>query len=324
MNPDNGSHDGRPLANWPRPLAFVLSGGASYGAVQVGMLRALTDAGIHPDLVIGSSVGALNGVRFASDPATAHQSLVAIWESMWQRGVIGGRSRMGRLWAAARNGLQRNSVALFEPTKLNDLVAEHLSARLLEELTIPTAVVATDALVGQPKIFRHGSIGPILQATAAVPGLFPPVKIDGCYYIDGGVSANLPIQQAVEVGARSLVVLNALPAAMAGTVPNSIVGSMLHASAIMLRNQRADADEQLMGKQPILHLPRPTPPSLDPFDFTTSAGLIEAGYESTRSFLERVPELADPTKSAPAPRREAPPADGPVPPPPTGWRPVGL
>ncbi len=64
-----------PLSNWPRPLAFVFSGGGAYGATQVGMLRALTEAGITPDLVVGTSVGALNGVRYASDPAGAIASL---------------------------------------------------------------------------------------------------------------------------------------------------------------------------------------------------------------------------------------------------------
>jgi NTE family protein len=299
------------LGHWPEPRAFVLSGGGSYGAVQVGMLRALLEAGITPDLVVGSSVGALNGVRYAAGPGDAIDDLTELWLSLDRSGIFGGRTRAGRAWSALRRGLQRNSPSICSPERLRALIDGNISAPLLEDLPVRTAVVVTDALLGQPKVLTQGPVGPILQATSALPGVFPPVKLEGCYYLDGGVTANVPIRQAVNLGARSLVVLNANPPTMPGTVPNSVLGSVFHASKIMVRNQRADADDQLKGRLPILHLPQPTPPEQDSFDFSTAAELIEAGYASTRSFLSELPDLADTTRRlSEAPR----PAGGPPPP----------
>ncbi len=301
-----------PLANWPRPLCFVFSGGGSYGAIQVGMIRALVEADIVPDMVVGSSVGALNGTLLAADPRSAAENLHDIWSSMSDSGVFGGRTRFSTAMAAIRNGLRRNSLGLYSPGPLRSLIDTHVPVERLEDLVIPTAVVVTDALVGQPKLLTQGSVGPILQASSAIPGVFPPVKIEGCFYVDGGVSANVPVRQAVAFGARSLVVLDANPATMPGTLPRSILGSVMHASMIMLRNQRADAVDDLVGRHPILHLPQVTPTTQSSFDFDHSAELIEAGYTNTAEFLGRLPVLTDSSRRHPPPER--PPSPSPAPP----------
>ncbi|MGH1492172.1 MAG: patatin-like phospholipase family protein [Acidimicrobiales bacterium] len=282
-----------PVANWPRPLAFVFSGGGAYGATQVGMIRALVQAGITPDMVVGTSVGALNGAMFAAEPILAVDRLTEVWTSMNAHGVFGGRSKFGAVLSAMRNGMMRNSPGLVSPAALQSLIESKLPAENIEQLHIKTAVVATDAQVGQPKLLTRGPIAPALLASAAIPGVFPPVKIDGCFYVDGGVSANVPIRQAVAFGAKSIVVLDANPATMPGTVAQSTVGSVLQASMIMLRNQRADAVDDLVGRHPILHLPQSTPASQSSFDFEDSAALIEAGYLKTREFLSRLPLLIE-------------------------------
>lgn len=282
-----------PLAHWPRPLAFVLSGGGSYGASQVGMVQAMVEAGITPDLVVGTSVGAMNGALFASDPAESSRRLTEIWHSMTRANVYGSRTRIGTTITAARNGLRRHSLSVFSFDRLNALIDEHIPVETIEDLTIPTVVVVTDALVGQPKLLRSGPLSPALRASAAIPGVFPPVEIQGCFYIDGGVSANVPVRQAVTAGARSMIVLDANPATMPGTLPHSVVGSVVHASMIMLRNQRADAVDDLTGKYPILHLPQVTPPTQSSFEFDRSSELVESGYVSTKDFLTQLPELAD-------------------------------
>lgn len=288
----NGSHRG-PLEHWPAPMAFVLSGGAAYGAVQVGMLRALGEANISPDLVVGTSVGALNGARYAASPGDAVDALTDLWLSLDRSGIFGGQTRLGRTVSALRRGFRRNTPSICSPEPLRALIEANVAAPLLEDLPIRTAVVVTDALLGRPKTITQGDTATMLQATTAMPGVFPPVKTDGCYYIDGGVTANVPIHQAVALGARSLVILDANPPSMPGTVPNSVLDSVLHASQIMLRNQRADADDLLKGRLPILHLPQPTPPEQDSFDFTNAGELIKAGLLSTRSFLAELPDLAD-------------------------------
>ena len=297
-NPGRG-----PLSHWPEPLAFVLSGGGSYGAVQVGMLKALQEAGITPDLVVGSSVGALNGVRYAASPGDAVATLEDIWRSMDRSGVFGGRSRPGQIWAATRRILRRNTSSAFSPERLRAMIDTHLPASDLDDLPIRAAIVVTDAMLGRPKALTRGQLGPLLQASAALPGIFPPVQVDGCFYIDGGVTANVPIRQAIDLGARGVVVLDANPRTMPGTIPDSFTGSLLHASMIMLRNQRADADDELKGRLPILHLPQPTPPEQSSFDFGQADELMSAGYSSTRSFLSQLPELADTNRGLSEPPR---------------------
>ncbi|MEM7275893.1 MAG: patatin-like phospholipase family protein, partial [Actinomycetota bacterium] len=182
---------------------------------------------------------------------------------------------------------------------------------LIEDLAIPTAVVVTDALVGVPKILTQGAIGPALQASAAIPGVFPPVKIEACLYVDGGVTANVPVRQAIAFGARSLIVCNANPSSMPGTLPDSVIGAFVHASQIMLRNQRADATEDLVGRYPILNLPQATPASQSSFDFANSAQLMEIGYDTSRDFLSRLPELTD---ASPPPTDAEEPVESPPPP----------
>ncbi len=304
----NGSDD-RPLANWPRPVAFVLSGGGSYGAVQVGMLQALTEAGIAPDLVVGSSVGALNGVRYASSPGDAIEALSSLWREMGRVPVFGGRTRVGRSWSATRRFLRRNTPSLCSPEPLRTLIDANMPIPSLEDLPVPAAVVVTDLQAGRPKILTRGEVGPLLQATSAIPGVFPPVQIDGCIYVDGGVSANVPIRQAIAAGARSVIVLDANPATMPGTIPDSVMDSVFAASKIMLRNQRADADDELKGKFPILHLPQATPPEQSSFDFSHSEALIESGYETTRTFLSELPDLADSSRGLSEVARPAPDQD---------------
>lgn len=300
-----------PLQNWPRPLAFVLSGGGSYGATQVGMIRALHEEGIEPDLIVGTSVGALNGSLLAANPALAGDRLVKIWTSLNQSGVFGGKSKFGSAVSAIRNGLKVHNPGLVSPDALQRLIDTHLPVETIEDLSLRTGIVVTDALVGVPKVLSQGPISLALQASSAIPGVFPPVRIAGCFYVDGGVTANVPIRQAVAFGAKSIVVLDANPGAMPGTLPDSVLASVMHASAIMLRNQRADAVDDLVGKYPILKLPPSTPPSQNSFDFSNSDALIESGFTTARDFLQQLPSLTD---SSPT-RAEA--ATPPPPEPPT-------
>lgn len=293
-----------PLHHWPRPLAFVLSGGGSYGATQVGMIKALRQAGIDPDMIVGTSVGALNGSLLAANPTLAGDRLVKIWTSLNESGVFGGKSKFGSAVSAIRNGLKVHNPGLVSPDALKRLIDTHLPVETIEELSIPTGIVVTDALVGVTKVLNQGPISLALQASSAIPGVFPPVRIAGCFYIDGGVTANVPIRQAVAFGAKSIVVLDANPGAMPGTLPDSALRSVMHASAIMLRNQRADAVDDLVGKYPILKLPPSTPPTQNSFDFSNSDALIDSGFTTARDFLRQLPDL---TNSNPTSKSDSPP-----------------
>lgn len=298
-----------PLSHWPKPVAFVLSGGGAYGATQVGMIRALHQAGVDPDMVVGTSVGALNGSLLAANPVLAVDRLTKIWNSLNESGVFGGKSKFTSAVSAIRNGLKVHNPGLVSPDALQTLINTHLPVSTIEDLSIPTGIVVTDALIGAPKILSRGPISLALQASSAIPGVFPPVRIDGCFYVDGGVTANVPIRQAVAFGAKSIIVLDANPSSMPGTLPDSVLSSVMHASMIMLRNQRADAVDDLVGKYPILKLPPSTPPTQSSFDFSNAGDLIDTGFKTARDFLRQLPQLTD---SAPANQQNQPPPPKPT------------
>lgn len=291
-----GDRSSGPLSHWPRPLCFVLSGGGSFGAVQVGMIRALHEAGIRPDMVVGTSVGALNAIHLAANPTGAAQRLGEIWTAIGARNVLGTDTRGGTAWSLLRNLRGRYGPGLYRPDALRRLIETNLPVECFEDLAVPVSIVVTDVLVGRPKLLGQGSLAPALQASAAVPGIFPPVEIDGAFYIDGGVSANVPVRPAFEAGARSLIVLNAIPGQLRGSVPRTPIEAAIQASQIMLRNQAAEDPIQPADRHPIIRLPQPTPPALNSFDFSHTVDLMEAGFVATKNFLTDLPELTNTTR----------------------------
>ena len=191
------------IRDLPRPVAFVLSGGSNLGAVQVGMLRGLRRAGIEPDLIVGSSVGAMNGAMIAADPEHGADRLTDIWLSLRRRDVFPSRLPM----QVAR--LVWTRTHLQSPSGLRGLLDDHLDAPTFEDLVLPFGVVATDVDHGEPVVITHGSVTDAIVASTAIPAVFPIVEREGRRLFDGGVSANLPVHQAVAMGAGSLVVLDA-------------------------------------------------------------------------------------------------------------------
>src|SRR6266536_107425 len=257
-------------------VAFVLQGGGSLAAGQVGMLRALLAAGIRPDLVVGSSAGALNAVAFAQNPTeTGLDQLQALWESIRRSDVFPFRPHhLLRGLTGRRNGL-------IAPDRLEALLARHITAADLEETLTPAHVVTTDATTGFPTVFSSGPALPALLASAALPGLFPPVELDGRLLIDGGVAADIPILQAEEAGATISYVLP-----MASTGPTQSRGAVQNAvlaTRHMLR--RITADDVALARGQVHVLPTPTTASPNPLDFSHTAQLIRDAYNATTSWL---------------------------------------
>jgi NTE family protein len=152
--------------------AFVLAGGGSLGAVEVGMLRALAAAGITPDLVVGSSVGAINGAYFASDPTRERvDRLEGIWRSLRRWDVF----PLAPL--ATVLGLLSGRDHLVDPGSLRGILERHLSATVLEKARVPCHVVATDLWSGDAVRLSEGPAVDALLASTAIPGIFPPVRI---------------------------------------------------------------------------------------------------------------------------------------------------
>jgi NTE family protein len=185
-----------------RETAFVLGGGGVLGAYEVGMLRALAEAGIRPDLVIGTSVGALNGVFVAADPATAPDRLAEVWRDGVASEAFGG-SLFGRVATLARSGTHLHSN---EP--LRRLLTEQLPVTRIEQLAVPFQCVAASIEQAAAHWFTSGPIVPAVLASAAVPGLLPPVRVGGEHFLDGGLVHSIPVGRAVTLGARTVYVLH--------------------------------------------------------------------------------------------------------------------
>jgi NTE family protein len=183
-------------------VAFVLGGGGVLGAHEVGMLQALAEAQVRPDLVLGTSVGALNGVFVAADPDAPMERLLRVWRDGVAAEAFGG-SMFGRMATLARSGTHLHSN---EP--LRRLLRELLPVERIEELPVPFQCVAASIEQAAAHWFTKGPIVPAVLASAAVPGLLPPVRVGRGHFFDGGLVHSIPVGRAVQLGARTIYVLH--------------------------------------------------------------------------------------------------------------------
>src|SRR3954449_5412266 len=183
--------------------AFVLGGGGVLGAAEVGMLQALLEHDVRPDLVVGTSVGAINGALVAADPTpSAVDRLRGVWEELASRGVFAG-SVLARLGTLVRT---RTHLHPREP--LRDLLVAHLPVQTFAELRVPFQCVAASIERAAERWFTDGVLVDAVLASCAVPGLLPPVELDGEHYLDGGLVHSIPVGRAVALGADTIYVLH--------------------------------------------------------------------------------------------------------------------
>lgn len=267
----------------PHPIAFVLGGGGSLGAAQVGMLQALSELGVFADIVVGTSIGSLNGAVLAEDPSAGANRLSHLWEQTSRDDVF-----PGGLFAQLRT-LERSRTYLFDNKGLRATAERFLRVRDIDELAVPYAAIATDVDRGEVVLLRRGSLVDAVLASAAIPGVFPSVTIGERTLCDGGVVANVAIVQTLELGPASMVVLDCI-----GLVPSrreSLPEVLLNAFSISCHYQPA-VDAPFAAQQvPLLYLPTPTITG-SMLDFGLTPALVENGYELAKSFLEGV-EIPD-------------------------------
>ncbi|MGY1666408.1 patatin-like phospholipase family protein [Geodermatophilus sp. SYSU D00696] len=182
--------------------AFVLGGGGVLGAAEVGMLQALFERGVRPDLVVGTSVGAINGAFVAADPTPgAVERLRGVWAELASRQVFAG-SVLRRVGTLVRT---RTHLHPREP--LRDLLEAHLPVRAFAGLRVPFHCVAASIEQAAEHWFTDGDLVAAVLASCAVPGLLPAVEIDGEHYLDGGLVHSIPVGRAVALGADTVYVL---------------------------------------------------------------------------------------------------------------------
>lgn len=257
--------------------AFVLSGGASLGAIQVGMAQALDAEGIRPDMIIGTSVGALNGAWLASGRPVAELS--DLWFSLRSRQIFPVRPLVGL------RGFLGRGTHLVPNSALRRVLTDHVAFRRLEDAPIPFSVIATDVSTGlEVRLDRGPAIDAIL-ASAAIPGIFPPVNIDGRDFIDGGIVDNTPISQAIAAGATDVWVLSTGYSCALPAPPKSAIAMAMHGLALLL--QQRFITETLSREYPVpVHLiPPPCPITVTPMDFSQSAELIDRACRGTAQWI---------------------------------------
>ena len=260
--------------------AFVFAGGGSLGAVQVGMLKALVGQGVIPDLVVGASVGAINGAYFAGRPTIKGiAELQKIWLRIRQDDVFPVTVRSGLAILLAHRSY------LVDPTSLAQLIASLLPFKNFEDAVLPCYVVATDIYNGQEVCFSQGDAHKAVLASASIPAVFPPVQYDERYLVDGGVANNTPISTVAALGVKRVIVLPTGFSCSISAPPPTIVAMALHALNLMIMKQLLRDIELYSGKLEIIVVPPLCPVEVTPYDFSQTATLISRAEKSTGEWL---------------------------------------
>jgi NTE family protein len=272
-------------------VAFVLAGGASLGAIQVGMLRALYERGVVPDVIVGTSAGALNGAFIASRPQTVAtaDALAQVWRDLRRGQVFPLNPLTGLLgFLGARDHLVPDS-------GLRRLIARHVQCDQLEELAVPLHVVAVDAVTGEELRLSRGPLLDAVLASAAIPAVLPPMPWKDRTLMDGGVANNTPISHAVELGAQRIYVLPTGYACALEEPPGGALAVALHAISLLTQRRLIEDIERHHSDARLIVLPPPCPLRIQPIDFGHADELIARALQDAREFLDGVP--------TPTPRR---------------------
>jgi NTE family protein len=259
--------------------AFVLSGGGNQAVSHVGMLRALFERDIRPDVLIGTSAGAWNASVIAANPSLGGvESLVQTWEALRGDIVFPG-GRLARAW----NLLKRDD-HLFSDQGLRALLEATATPGTFEELVLPLRVVATDLESGEEVVFARGPLIPALLASAALPGLFPPVRHGGRTLVDGAVVDTVPLWHALAGPVDRVYVLNITSELMDRPL-RSPIDVAIRAFTIS-RKQRFELELRSVPSAVDVHvLPAPTD-DREFFDFSDPLMIIEEAHHLAERYLD--------------------------------------
>ena len=262
--------------------AFVLSGGGSLGAVQVGMLAALHERDFQPDVLIGTSVGALNAAYVGAHgfDSDALEQLGAVWRRIRRPDVF----PLDPLRQALALAGRRSSLCSAGP--LRRLIDANLSFTRLEDSPIPLHVVATDVLSGEELLLSSGDARSAVLASAAIPAVFPAVEREGRLLMDGGVANNTAISQAVALGADRIVVLPTGFSCALLAPPATPLGSALHALTLLIEQRLIVEVAHFAERADIIVLPPLCPLSVSAIDFGASDALMTQAHRASADWLD--------------------------------------
>lgn len=268
-------------------IGFVLSGGGNLGAVQAGQVRALIEAGVRPDFVVGTSVGAINGAFLAGAPdADGCSALAEMWRTVRRSDVFPARPFVGL------GGFTGRRSHLVPDSGLRALLRRNLRYRNIEDSPIPLHVVACELRTGEEVLLSKGNAIDAICASAAIPGIFPPVVVDGRVLVDGGIANNAPISHAIELGADTVWVLPCGFACALPDAPRTVAGIALQAISVLV-HQRLTVDiRRYHGNHDVRVLPTLCPLSVLPTDFRQSVRLMNEAHDAAATWLAQgMPDL---------------------------------
>ena len=256
----------QPVAKKPPRIGLALGGGAARGFAHVGVIQVLEEAGIKPDLVVGTSAGSLvaaiyasgkNGVQLQQVSEAMEEAMLTDWTlPLFNRGMLRGE-------AMAR------------------YVNTQVAGRLIEAMPLPLGIVATDLNSGEAILFRRGDTGSAVRASSAVPSVFQPVKISGREYVDGGLVSPVPVRSARQMGAELVIAVD-ISSAPEGNPASDTLQVLLQTFAIMGKSintfELRDADVVV----------RPVLLGIGSADFGSRRRSIEAGRQA---MLASLPQL---------------------------------
>ncbi len=271
----------------PGRVAFVLGGGGVHGSAEVGMLKALTETGVRADLVVGTSIGAINGALYATDPGLATvQRLEALW------GDLAGGDVFGKSLFAQATTLLRSRTHVHDRDPLRRLLEDEVGGRRIEDLTVPFQCVAASIERAGEHWFTAGSLVDAVLASSAVPGLLPAVELDGEHYLDGGLVDSIPVGRAVRLGAKTVYVLQVGRVETPLAPPRSPSEVAFVAFEIARRHRFATTMAELPEGIAVHVLPAGVDPErltglrqLRYRDLGDVAARIDAAYQATASYL---------------------------------------
>src|SRR6267143_2504932 len=281
------------MLHWRRDrTAFAISGGGGRGATQGDMLRALIERGITPNRIVGVSIGAWNGAWIAYRPELDWvKQLEQVWRQVSRR-------TLDMVWWRAAQNMVRRRPSLYEGGGLSRFVARHLQVHNFEDLAVPFHTVAIDLTMGTKAVFSHGSLAPAVLASSAIPGVFPPVVIEGRQHVDGGLVDPTGLDTAIELGARRVFVLDSGYAGRLPTPLGSMNAIVDHTFQIAAQHRTRFTMKQMGRSVEIIHLRPSAGCLLHSMHFGATKDYIQAGYGFAVEILDarqkrrRMPELA--------------------------------
>jgi NTE family protein len=262
-----------------KKTAFIFAGGGSFGAIQVGMMQALVAHGVTADLVVGSSVGAMNGAYFAGAPTLEGvEKLADIWRGLTRHDVF-------PVSVSSFVGFLRRRDFLISHDGVRKLIDDHLPYKKLEDAVVPVHIVTTDIVTGETVVLSEGSAAEAIVASTAIPGAFAPVKHKGRFLADGAISSNTPIRVAIEKGAQRLIIMPTGFACAGQEPPVGAVATALHALTLLISRQMTTELEYIEPTVEYCVVPPLCPLVGSPYDFTRTEDHIMRAIRNTEMWI---------------------------------------